>query len=115
LDFSFYALPYLQVDSLKKALAKKEAEVAQLQSMKESPLMDRHKLHTPVRPRRLSLEGPVSIFRSFSFEFHTVKFHQSMVKSFSIGFHVVLFMMTFDCRYKMVFVVMGLFPRMINW
>lgn len=48
-----------QVDSLKKALAKKEAEVAQLQSMKESPLMDRHKLHTPVRPRRLSLEGPV--------------------------------------------------------
>jgi kinesin family protein C2/C3 len=36
-----------QVDNLKKALSKKE-EVVQLQSMKESPLMDRHKLHTPV-------------------------------------------------------------------
>lgn len=47
-----------QVECLKKALAKKEAEVAQLQNMRESPVIDKHKLQTPVRSRRLSLEAP---------------------------------------------------------
>eukprot|EP00253_Pinus_taeda_P031313 PITA_31313 len=42
-----------QVDSLKKALARKEAEVAQLQNVRESPLIDKHKLQTPVRSRRI--------------------------------------------------------------
>lgn len=47
-----------QVDSLKKVLARKEAEVAQLQNVREYPLIDKHKLQTPMRSRRWSLEAP---------------------------------------------------------
>ncbi|XP_057818675.1 kinesin-like protein KIN-14L isoform X2 [Cryptomeria japonica] len=51
-----------QVDSLKKALARKEAELGNSQSVKVSPLMfEKHKgkiEKTPVRSSRLSLDGP---------------------------------------------------------
>ncbi|KAH9316007.1 hypothetical protein KI387_024634, partial [Taxus chinensis] len=51
-----------QVDFLKKALSRKEAELGNSQAVKASPLIiERHKPKiekTPVRSRRLSLDGP---------------------------------------------------------